>query len=340
MTKYKLLDSIDGPMDLKALTLDEMKQLCKEMRAFILDSVSNTGGHLASNLGVVELTLALHYVFDSPKDKLIWDVGHQSYVHKILTGRKELFGSLRQLGGLSGFPKPGESAHDIFGTGHSSTAISAALGIARARDIMGRDKHHVVAVVGDGALTGGMAFEALNDAGHTKTNLIVILNDNEMSISQNVGALAGHLSKVRSSSKYNWFKKGIEKMLDRIPWIGKPISRSIELCKRGFKSLLVHGMIFEEMGFKYLGPIDGHNINSLVNVLGQASRMEGPVLIHVITQKGKGYEYAEKDPEFFHGVPPFTMETGEAKQKDIQTFSGAFGEKLVELCRQDDRVVL
>jgi 1-deoxy-D-xylulose-5-phosphate synthase len=339
MTKYKLLDSIDGPMDLKALTLDEMMQLCKEMRAFILDSVSNTGGHLASNLGVVELTLALHYVFDSPKDKLIWDVGHQSYVHKILTGRKELFGSLRQLGGLSGFPKPGESAHDIFGTGHSSTAISAALGIARARDIMGRDKHHVVAVVGDGALTGGMAFEALNDAGHTKTNLIVILNDNEMSISQNVGALAGHLSKVRSSSKYNWFKKGIEKMLDRIPWIGKPISRSIELCKRGFKSLLVHGMIFEEMGFKYLGPIDGHNINSLVNVLGQASRMEGPVLIHVITQKGKGYEYAEKDPEFFHGVPPFTMETGRTKGIAFETFSGAFGNKLVELASKDDKVV-
>lgn len=339
MTKYSLLNSIDKPMDLKALTLDEMDQLCKEIRAFILDSVSNTGGHLASNLGVVELTLALHYVFNSPIDKIIWDVGHQSYVHKILTGRKDMFTSLRQLGGLSGFPKPDESEHDIFGTGHSSTAISAALGIARARDIKDCDKHHVIAVVGDGALTGGMAFEALNDAGHTKTNLIVVLNDNEMSISQNVGALAGHLSKVRSSSKYNWFKKGIQKMLDGIPWIGKPIFRSIELIKRGFKSLLVHGMIFEEMGFRYLGPIDGHNINSLINVLGQASRMEGPVLIHVITQKGKGYEYAEKDPEFFHGVPPFTMETGRTKGIACETFSGAFGNKLVELAGKDDKVV-
>ncbi|HZJ56766.1 MAG TPA: 1-deoxy-D-xylulose-5-phosphate synthase [Clostridia bacterium] len=339
MIKYSLLDLIDGPMDLKMLTTDDMNQLSEEIRAFILDSVSNTGGHLASNLGVVELTLSLHYVFSSPKDKLIWDVGHQSYVHKILTGRKGMFDSLRQLGGLSGFPKPEESEHDIFGTGHSSTAISAALGMSRARDIRDCGKYHVVAIVGDGALTGGMGFEALNDAGHSKTNLIVILNDNEMSISHNVGALAVHLSKVRSSSRYNWFKKGIERMLDRIPWIGKPVSKSIELVKRGFKSLLVHGMIFEEMGFKYLGPIDGHNINSLVNVLGRAKKMDGPILIHIITQKGKGYEYAEKDPEFFHGVPPFTTETGRTKSMAHETFSWAFGNKLAELAGKDDRVV-
>lgn len=337
--KYPLLDSIDAPEDIKAFTIEELNQLSQEIREFILNSVSHTGGHLASNLGVVELTVALHYIFNSPLDKFIWDVGHQSYIHKILTGRKHLFNSLRQSGGLSGFPKRNESIHDVFETGHSSTAISAALGIARARDINSIGHYHVIAIVGDGALTGGMAFEALNDVGNSKTNLIVILNDNEMSISHNVGALAGHLSKIRTSSKYNWFKKGIQNLLDKIPWVGGPTARGIELIKKGFKSLLVQGMIFEEMGFKYLGPIDGHNIKSLNSVLRQASKMEGPILIHVVTQKGKGYKFAEKNPEFFHGIPPFIMETGEAKQKDIQTFSGAFGEKLVELCRQDDRVV-
>ncbi len=337
--KYPLLDSIGSPKDLKALSLEQMEQLAQEIRDFILASVSRTGGHLASNLGVVELTIALHYVFESPLDKMIWDVGHQSYIHKLLTGRLHMFNTLRQLGGLSGFPKRKESIHDVFETGHSSTAISAALGMARARDIKSEGNYHVIAVVGDGALTGGMAFEALNDAGHSNTNLIVILNDNEMSISHNVGALAGHLSKVRSSTEYNWFKKGMQNLLDKIPWIGEPIARGMELVKRGFKSLLVHGMIFEEMGFKYLGPIDGHNLNSLVNVFKQASRVEGPVLIHVITQKGKGYEFAEKNPEHFHGVPPFVVETGKAKKKGFSTFSDTFGNKLVELAERDENVV-
>lgn len=339
MMKYSLLDSIESPKDLKALTIEDLEKLSQEIRDFILKTISKTGGHLASNLGVVELTIALHYVFNSPHDKLIWDVGHQSYIHKILTGRKHKFDSLRQLGGLSGFPKRKESNHDIFETGHSSTAISAALGIARARDLQSHDDYNVVAIVGDGALTGGMAFEALNDAGHSKTNLIVILNDNEMSISHNVGALAGHLSKVRASAEYNWIKKGTQQLLEKLPGIGKPIAKGMELVKRGFKSLLVHGMIFEEMGFKYLGPIDGHKISNIISVLEQASKMEGPVLIHVITQKGKGYDFAEDNPELFHGVPPFIMETGKAQKKNISTFSKTFGNKLVELARRDDKVV-
>lgn len=337
--KYSLLDSIQSPKDLKALTIEDLEKLSQEIRDFVLKTVSKTGGHLASNLGVVELTIALHYVFNSPHDKLIWDVGHQSYIHKILTGRKDKFDSLRQFGGLSGFPKRKESNHDIFETGHSSTAISAALGIARARDLQSHDDYNVVAIVGDGALTGGMAFEALNDAGHSKTNLIVVLNDNEMSISHNVGALAGHLSKVRTSAEYNWIKKGTQHLLEKLPRIGKPIAKGIEQVKRGFKSLVVHGMIFEEMGFKYLGPIDGHKISSIISVLRQASKMEGPVLIHVITQKGKGYEFAEHNPEFYHGVPPFVMETGKAQEKNMPTFSKTFGNKLVELARRDDKVV-
>lgn len=337
--KYPLLDSIDTPKDLKALSVEEMEKLSQEIRGFILDSISQTGGHLASNLGVVELTIALHRVFESPRDKLIWDVGHQSYIHKILTGRKDMFPSLRQLGGLSGFPKRKESIHDVFETGHSSTAISAALGMARARDIKSEEDYNVIAVVGDGALTGGMAFEALNDAGHSKTDLIVVLNDNEMSISHNVGALARHLSKVRTSSEYNWFKKGTQNILDKIPWVGESIAKGIELAKRGFKSLLVHGMIFEEMGFKYLGPIDGHDINNLIKVLRQASNLEGPVLIHVITQKGKGYEFAERSPENFHGVPPFIVETGRSKGSGFATFSETFGNELVRMADRDDKVV-
>ncbi|HZJ83507.1 MAG TPA: 1-deoxy-D-xylulose-5-phosphate synthase [Clostridia bacterium] len=337
--EYPLFRSIGDPNDLKKLTIDQMYELSEEIRNFILNSISQTGGHLASNLGVVELTLALHYVFNSPEDKLVWDVGHQSYIHKILTGRGDMFDTLRQFGGLSGFPKPSESIHDAFGTGHSSTSISAALGIARARDIKAQNDSNVLAIIGDGALTGGMAFEALNDAGHSKTDLIVILNDNEMSISENVGALAGHLSKVRSSSEYNWFKKGVDNLLSKTPWVGKPIARGIEKVKRGFKSLLVHGMIFEEMGFKYLGPIDGHNINSLVKVLRQASKMDGPVLIHAITQKGRGYSFAEENPEFFHGVSAFATKTGKTKSQNAQTFSHTFGNKLVEMAQTDHKIV-
>ncbi|NLJ41675.1 MAG: 1-deoxy-D-xylulose-5-phosphate synthase [Clostridiales bacterium] len=336
---YSLLDSISSPHDLKGLSIDQLEELSHEIRDFILTTVSKTGGHLASNLGVVELTLALHYVFESPKDIFIWDVGHQSYIHKILTGRKDKFGSLRQLGGLSGFPKYQESQHDKFNTGHSSTSISAALGMARARDLKAEDGSHVIAIIGDGALTGGMAFEALNDAGHSDTNLIVLLNDNEMSISHNVGALAGHLSRVRSSSKYNWFKKGVQNLFSKMPWIGNSLSTCADLVKKGFKSLLVHGMIFEEMGFKYLGPIDGHNLSAMMDVLKQAAKMEGPVLVHAITHKGKGYEYAENNPEFFHGVPPFIMKTGKTQENNFSTFSDAFGDQLVQLAREDNSIV-
>lgn len=335
---YPLLEKIDSPYDIKKLKISELAILAEEIRDFMIENISHTGGHLASNLGVVELTIALHYVFSSPSDKLVWDVGHQCYVHKILTNRKDQFHTLRQYQGLSGFPKRSESIHDVFETGHSSTAISAALGIARARDIKGED-YHVIAIVGDGALTGGMAFEALNDAGRCSTDLMVILNDNEMSISKNVGALAEHLSKIRSSVRYNRIKRFTESTLKKIPIAGRPIIHSIERLKKSFKYLLVPGVIFEEMGFTYLGPIDGHNINTLINVLKYASKLHGPTFIHVVTQKGKGYPFAENDPEQFHGVSPFHPETGKIVRKSSLTYSEIFGKKLVELGQKDNRVV-
>jgi len=335
---YPLLENIDSPYKLKSLKISELEILAKEIRQFMIENISRTGGHLASNLGVVELTIALHYVFNSPSDKLIWDVGHQAYVHKILTNRKDLFHTLRQYKGLSGFPKRSESIHDVFETGHSSTAISAALGMARARDIRKED-NHVIAIVGDGALTGGMAFEALNDAGRCNTNLMVILNDNEMSISRNVGALAEHLSKIRSSTKYNKLKKFAEDLLKKIPFVGKVLVEVAERIKNSFKYLLVPGIIFEEMGFTYLGPIDGHNMNTLINVFKYASNLEGPILIHVITKKGKGYYFAEINPEQFHGVSPFDPKTGEIYKKTNSTYSNVFGNKLVEIAKKDKRVV-
>jgi len=338
MSEYQLLNSIYSPKDLKHLSIDELKQLAQEIRRFLLENISKTGGHLASNLGVVELTVALHYVFNSPFDKIIWDVGHQSYVHKILTGRRELFGSLRQFGGLSGFPKRGESVHDIFDTGHSSTSISAALGIVRARDLK-NEKYSVIAVIGDGALTGGMAFEALNDAGHSRTSLIVVLNDNQMSISQNVGALASYLSKLRSNPGYTRAKKEIDSLVRKIPWIGRFSADMIEKLKNSFKYLVISGMLFEQMGFTYIGPIDGHNLSALIDVMNRATMLEGPILIHVITQKGKGYTFAEQNPELFHGVPPFDIETGETKGKEGITFSHAFGRHLVEMAEKDPRIV-
>lgn len=334
-----ILDKINSPDDLKEMTYEEMDILSKELRDFIINSISNTGGHLASNLGVVELTIALHYVFNSPKDKIVWDVGHQTYVHKILTGRKNDFNSLRQFNGLSGFPKRCESEHDCFETGHSSTSISAALGMARARDIYGDKSQNIAAIIGDGALTGGMAFEALNDAGHSNTNLIVILNDNEMSISKNVGALSKHLSKIRISSKYNRFKNRFENITLKIPFIGKGIIKATHAMKRGFKSLIVQGMLFEEMGFKYLGPIDGHDIKGLIEVLEHASSIKGPIIVHTVTQKGKGYKFAEKNPEDYHGVSSFVIETGKVIKKSDETFSEAFGNKLAELAEKDDKVV-
>ncbi|SFP91510.1 1-deoxy-D-xylulose-5-phosphate synthase [Caldicoprobacter faecalis] len=338
MDRYPLLKRIDSPKDLKCLNIDELKQLAEEIRQFLLEKVSRTGGHLASNLGVVELTIALHYVFNSPFDKIIWDVGHQAYVHKILTGRREQFDSLRQFGGLSGFPKRSESVHDVFDTGHSSTSISAALGMARARDLK-NEKYSVVAVIGDGALTGGMAFEALNDAGHSKTNLMVVLNDNEMSISENVGALAAYLSKLRSNPRYTRVKKGIDSLVRKIPWVGQYSANLIERFKNSFKYLVISGMFFEQMGFTYIGPIDGHNLAALIDVMKRATMVEGPVFIHVVTKKGKGYAFAEKKPELFHGVPPFDVQSGEISAKGEVTFSQAFGQHLVEMAQRDPRIV-
>lgn len=337
MTK-SLLDVIHSPKDLKLLTPKELNQLSDEIRHFIINVVSKSGGHLASNLGVVELTIALHYVFNSPFDRIVWDVGHQTYVHKILTGRKEQFVTLRHRGGLSGFPKRSESIHDVFETGHSSTSISAALGIARARDIKG-EGYHVISVIGDGALSGGMAFEALNDAGHTNTNLMVILNDNEMSISKNVGALSKHLSKIRSNPKYNWMKKGVQNLLESIPLIGKPAARGIEKIKNTFKYLLVPGIIFDEMGFTYIGPIDGHDLSTLIPVMKSAAKIGGPVFLHIITQKGKGYTLSEKNPELFHGVPPFNSETGEFHSESSCSYSQTFGQHLVRMAKKDPRIV-
>jgi Thiamine pyrophosphate enzyme, C-terminal TPP binding domain. len=272
-----MLERINTPNDIKKFSLAELEDLSKEIRSFLIEQISKTGGHLASNLGVVELTIALHYVFDSPTDKIIWDVGHQSYVHKILTGRRNLFDRLRKFGGLSGFPKRNESVHDIFETGHSSTSISAALGIAKSRDL-NNEKYSVISVIGDGALTGGMAFEALNDAGRSKTNLIVILNHNEMSISKNVGSLSLYLSKLRTDPNYFKLKRDLENILNLVPPIGKSIHKSIEKIKDSIKQLFVPGMFFEEMGFTYLGPIDGHDIDSLIDVLKRAKKWKGRYL--------------------------------------------------------------
>jgi 1-deoxy-D-xylulose-5-phosphate synthase len=321
------------------MDITKLKTLAEELRNFIINNVSVTGGHLASNLGVIELTLGLHAVFDSPRDKIIFDVGHQSYVHKILTGRREQFSTLRQYGGISGFPKKRESIHDIFETGHSSTSISAALGIARARDIKGKD-YHVIAVIGDGALTGGMAFEALNDAGRANTNLIVVLNDNEMSISRNVGALSTHLAKIRSSPRYRWVKKELEYILRKIPKAGESLYNLIERLKNSLKYFVVPGVIFEEMGFTYIGPIDGHNLSSILTMLNKAKEIQGPIFLHVVTKKGKGYSYAEEKPEIFHGVPPFCVETGKPLKKSHSlSYSKVFGRHLVDLAKNDPRIV-
>ncbi len=337
MNQYPLLDSIDSTKCLKRLSFKELNELASEIRQFLLFYLSKTGGHLASNLGVVELTLALHYVFDSPNDKLIWDVGHQTYVHKILTDRKELFHSIRQFGGISGFPKRNESEHDCFETGHSSTSISAALGIARSRDILA-EGFKVAAIIGDGSLTGGLAFEALNDAGHSATDLTVILNDNQMCISPNVGALAKHLSRIRTHPKYEWFVKGISKFFDRLPVLGKFMARAFEKLKKSFKYFFVPGIIFEEMGFRYLGPVDGHDLPNLVTILKRSTAAKGPVLIHVVTTKGKGYDIAESSPDVFHSVPPFKLKTGEFKPHSPLAFSQILGEHLVDMAKRDKRV--
>lgn len=333
-----ILNSINSPQDLKALDLSTIDSLAEEIRELLINSVSQCGGHLAANLGVVELTLALHYVFDSPADKIIWDVGHQSYVHKILTGRREQMGTLRQYGGLSGFPKVEESAHDTFNTGHSSTSISAALGLAMARDLQ-REDHSVIAVIGDGALTGGMAFEALNHAGNEDRDLIVILNDNEMSISQNVGALSAYLNRLRTDPSYSRTKEDIETVLHKIPGIGANIARAAGRFKDLVKYLVVPGAFFEELGFTYIGPVNGHNWEELITVLKNARSMKGPVLIHTITEKGRGYEPARRDPGLFHGVGPFNVETGIPVKKTIRSYTEVFGDFMLKKGETDPDLV-
>lgn len=336
---YQYLDKINSPADLKKLKDSEVKVLASEIRQFLIDSVSKTGGHLASNLGVVELTLALHKVFDSPKDKIVWDVGHQSYVHKILTGRKDQFDTLRQFSGLSGFPKRHESPHDHFDTGHSSTSISAALGMASVRDLKKQD-YSVVAVIGDGALTGGMAFEALNHAGDSKKNVIVVLNDNEMSISQNVGGLSEYLYKIRTTPMYSRVKGDFEKIIGNIPAIGKSVVRTAEKAKDSIKYFFVPGILFEELGFTYIGPIDGHNYSAVCRALNDSKKVSGPVLLHVLTKKGKGYTLAEKSPDKFHGVSPFKVDTGAPIAiKSNTTYSEIAGRTLVECAEKDDRIL-
>ncbi|SHE64638.1 1-deoxy-D-xylulose-5-phosphate synthase [Thermoanaerobacter uzonensis DSM 18761] len=333
-----MLEQIDSPYDLRKLDKKDFSLLCEEIRQFLVEKVSKTGGHLASNLGIVELTVALHYVFNSPVDKIIWDVGHQCYVHKMLTGRKDQFDTLRKFNGLSGYIKRAESVHDIFGAGHSSTSISAALGIATARDLKG-EKYSVVAVIGDGALTGGMALEALNNAGRSKTDLIVVLNHNEMSISENVGSLSLYLSKLRTDPTYNKLKQEVDNLLNIVPPIGKSLHKYIERIKDSVKQLLVPGMFFEEMGFTYLGPIDGHDVDSLIEVLERAKKIKGPILVHVITKKGKGYKFAEKFPDKFHSAAPFDIQTGKFVNEGQATYSDVFGKTLTEMALKDDKIV-
>jgi 1-deoxy-D-xylulose-5-phosphate synthase len=335
-----LLSTVHSPADLKKMNDEDLNDLADEIRHFLLENVSKTGGHLASNLGIVELTLALHSIFDSPKDRIIWDVGHQAYVHKILTGRKHLFHTLRQLNGLSGFPKRCESEHDIFDTGHSSTSISAALGIAKARDLK-KEKYSILAVIGDGALTGGMAFEALNHVGNINTDIIVILNDNEMSISQNVGGLSKYLNRLRTDPKYYKVKDDIEYLLNKIPAVGKVVFKTAERAKDSLKYFLVPGIYFEELGFTYLGPVNGHDLKELKIILKRAKNIKGPVFIHVKTQKGKGYSYAEKNPDKFHGIGPFNIESGKliAQSSDRPSYSSLFGSTLTALAKENEKIV-
>ena len=333
-----MIEKINKTGDIKKLTLQEQKELVEEIRKYILEVVSKNGGHLASNLGVVELTIALHTVMDLSKDKIVWDVGHQTYVHKILTGRREELKTLRKLNGIAGFPKTKESETDCFNTGHSSTSISAALGMARARDIKG-ENNQVVAVIGDGALTGGMALEALNDAGWSQTRLTVILNDNEMSISKNIGGISMVLSKLRTKRTYTKSNVSMKNIINKIPVVGQPFVKIVQRVKRSIKQLIIPKMFFEDIGFRYLGPVDGHNIEELERMLKISKELEGPVLIHVLTKKGKGYKIAEENPDKFHATAPFDIGTGELKSKKGTDYSKVFGDKLIELAKKNDKIV-
>ncbi|MCL2373424.1 MAG: 1-deoxy-D-xylulose-5-phosphate synthase [Defluviitaleaceae bacterium] len=349
-----ILPTINSPQDLKRLNAGALLALAGEVREFLVQSLSDTGGHLASNLGVVELTLALHRVFDTPGDKIVWDVGHQSYVHKILTGRRDDFLALRKLDGLSGFPKMHESAHDAFGAGHSSTAISAALGLAKARDLRGCGKgrckkasckkacrqDRVIAVVGDGSMTGGLAFEGLNNAGRSNTDLLVVLNDNQMSICRNVGAISRHLNEIRTTGGYLGAKAGVHRLLEDLPLVGAPLTRGLESFKSLVKRAVLQGVLFEEMGFRYFGPVDGHDIKALTAVMEAVKKIRGPVLLHVLTKKGKGYNCAERSPTNFHGVGTFHIDTGEpTKVRTSLSYTDVFGQHLCKLAEKDKRIV-
>ncbi len=334
-----LLENINSPSDLKKLRPEQLPALAAEVRTFLLDTVSTTGGHLGSNLGTVELSIALHYCFDSPNDKIIWDVGHQAYTHKILTGRRDRFHTQRQYKGISGFPKRSESEHDAFGVGHASTSISAGLGMAAAAGIEGK-RNHSIAVIGDGSLTGGMAFEALNQAGHLKKNLIVILNDNEMSISKNVGAFSAFISRKMTGRYYRDLKKEMQVLLKHIPAFGTDILHFARRAENSLKSFLTPGSLFEALGFDYIGPLDGHNLQQLVDVFKNIHELDGPLLVHVLTTKGKGYKPAEDTPSKYHGVGAFDVATGKGAPKpSIKSYTDVFGETLIQLAAEDPKII-
>ncbi len=332
------LDRINSPEDLKKLEVKKLDKLAEEIRVFLINSVSKTGGHLASNLGVVELTIALHYCFNCPKDKIIWDVGHQAYTHKILTGRKNEFVSLRKLDGLSGFPQIKESPYDSFTTGHSSTSVSAALGIAMGRDLKG-ESFNVVSVLGDGAMTGGLVYEAMNNAGRSNAKMLIVLNDNQMSISENVGAISRYLSELRTTEKYMDAKSDIKKTLDKVPVVGHSLTNLVGKTKEGLKYSLMPNVMFEQLGLKYVGPVDGHDIKKLVHILNKIKKINGPVLLHVITQKGRGYKPAEAYPSKYHGVGKFEVSTGRMLSSvSGETYSDIFSKKLIRLAKEDKRI--
>ena len=334
-----ILDKIKKPNDIHKIPLAEFPQLAEEIRSFLIESVSRTGGHLASNLGVVELTLALHNVLDFPDDKLIWDVGHQAYTHKILTGRKGEFETLRKEGGLSGFPKRGESNCDSFDAGHSSDSISAGLGYVHARDLLG-ENYHVVSVIGDGALTGGMAYEALNNAAELKTNFIIVLNDNNMSISPNVGGMSNYLSAIRTAEAYTGMKMSLNKAVKKIPRVGTAMVDAVRRTKSSIKQLFIPGMLFENMGLTYLGPVDGHNMRQMMRLFNEAKRVKGPVVVHVLTEKGRGYEPARQNPDMFHGIGPFDIKTGKPTQKKVcPGYTDVFADALCQVAAEEEKLV-
>ncbi len=339
-----LLDQIDSPADLKRLPQSELPRLAEEIRQRLIEVCSVNGGHIGANLGVVELTLALHYCFDSPRDRIVWDVSHQAYVHKLLTGRRDRFPTLRQEGGLSGFARRDESPHDPFGAGHAGTSVSAALGMAAARDLKG-EGHKTIAVIGDGAMTAGLAFEAMNHAGGLKRDLIVVLNDNEFSIAPNVGALSAYLSRHLAGDTYQALRGFVERLLGRLPAVGEPMLRAAKSMEEGLKQLVIPGMLFEELGFAYIGPIKGHDLDALIEAFGRAAKLSRPVLVHCATQKGRGYRFAEADPAKWHGLGPYHVETGQPRSNGTgaaapaPTYTEVFGKTLVELAERDERIV-